>query len=295
MNTVAPRVSVGLPVYNGERFIKEALDSLLTQTFENFELVISDNGSTDATTEICNSYAAQDPRIRFYRSEQNRGGSWNFRRVFDLSTAEYFRWHSYDDLCAPQLLERCVEVLDRMPSVILCYPRTMVIDENGQVLQQYTDDLNLRSPSPYQRYKHYYHHYREGAQCNVQYGLMRRSILGQTPLIAPYVNSDINLIGELALRGEFFEIPENLFLRRDHPAVSMRAFPTARERIVWFDPAKKGHGGHPGWRMFAEQIRAVKRAPMSWGDRVRCYLLTGRYFTWLAQGSIRNMLRGVQT
>jgi hypothetical protein len=109
------------------------------------------------------------------------------------------------------------------------------------------------------------------------------------------VNSDINLIGELALRGEFYEIPEHLFFRREHPQASMRAFPTARERMSWFDPAKKGKGGHPGWRMFFEHIRSVTRVPMSWHDKARCYLLAGRYFTWLAQGSVRNMIRGVQT
>src|SRR5688572_10868700 len=97
-----PRVSIGLPVYNGENYLAEAIDSILAQTFEDFELIISDNASTDRTQEICEAYAAKDGRIRYYRSEVNKGSAWNFNRVFELARGEYFKWAAHDDYIAPE-------------------------------------------------------------------------------------------------------------------------------------------------------------------------------------------------
>src|SRR5512139_3267591 len=124
MNPDKPRVSIGVPVYNGENFLKDALDSLLAQTFKDFEIVIADNVSTDQTEEICRSYAAKDARIRYYRNETNIGAGPNHNRVFELSRGEYFKWVCHDDMCAPEFLERCIEVLDRDPSVVLCHAET---------------------------------------------------------------------------------------------------------------------------------------------------------------------------
>ena len=105
-----PRVSVGLPVYNGERFLAQAIDSVLQQTHSDLELVISDNASTDRTEEICRSYTTQDSRVRYFRSSANIGACRNFSRVFELSRAPYFKWACYDDICVPGFLEKCVAV-----------------------------------------------------------------------------------------------------------------------------------------------------------------------------------------
>ena len=105
-------VSVGLPVYNGARYLPAAIDSLLSQTFEDFELIISDNGSTDETERICRGYAARDPRVRYVRSDVNRGLLWNFRNVLELARAPRFKWMAHDDICAPEFLRRCMEELD---------------------------------------------------------------------------------------------------------------------------------------------------------------------------------------
>src|SRR5262245_31427219 len=116
-----PRVSLGLPVYNGEGFLRQALDSILAQTFEDFELIISDNSSTDSTPAICHDYKAADARIRYLRNESNRGVAWNHNRVFALSTGEYFKWCAADDLIAPEYLSACLGRLEAEPDAVLCY------------------------------------------------------------------------------------------------------------------------------------------------------------------------------
>lgn len=135
MNERAPRVSIGLPVYNGQDYLSQALDALLAQTYSDFELVISDNASMDDTEEICRQYAARDGRIRYHRSEENLGAAPNFNRAFELSRAEYFKWAAHDDLCGPEYLERTVAVLDGDASVVLCHVGTTETDESGTVVR----------------------------------------------------------------------------------------------------------------------------------------------------------------
>ena len=121
MSTI-PRVTVGLPVYNGARYLRDAVDSLLAQTMSDFELILADNASIDETPLICAEYAARDPRVRVVRNMNNIGASGNFNLVLDLARAPLFKWAAYDDLCEPALLEACVAWLDRDPDLLLAYP-----------------------------------------------------------------------------------------------------------------------------------------------------------------------------
>lgn len=275
-----PRVSVGMPVYNGDRFLQEALDSILAQTFRDFELIVSDNGSTDKTQEICRAYADRDHRIRYYRNEQNLGVAWNFNRVFELSTGKYFKWACHDDVCAPEFLKCCIEVLEHKPSVVLCYPKTITIDEHGKPIEHYPDALNLFFPTLYERYERFHARYRYGAKCNVLFGVIRASALRGTPLIGNYPSSDIILLAELALLGEYYEVPEYLFLRRDHAQTSVQAHNAFRKRIAWYDPAKKGKLHLTRWKWFFEHLAVIKRVQMTWDDRVRCYIQMAKWVTW---------------
>src|SRR3972149_8539793 len=97
MSKINPRVSVGLPVFNGEQFLRQALDSVLAQTYPGFELIISDNASTDRTQDICEAYATRDKRIQYYRQSKNVGGGRNYNFVFEVSNGEYFKWLAHDD------------------------------------------------------------------------------------------------------------------------------------------------------------------------------------------------------
>ena len=274
MSDDKPRVSIGLPVFNGENYLEETLDSILAQTYTNFELIISDNASTDRTEEICRAYAAKDRRIRYYRNEQNLGATWNFNRVFELSTGEYFKWAAHDDLCTPEYLERCVEILDHEPNVVLCYPKTKIINEHGEFVENYFDGFNLRSSKPHERFRDFFH---APGLCNPIMGLIRASALKRTPLIGNYAGADRILLGELALLGQFFEVPEYLFLRRGHPQRPLAAAVTDSEIAAWLDPAMRREILLPRWRRFFEYLRAIKRAPLSWSERVRCYMQVGRF------------------
>jgi glycosyltransferase involved in cell wall biosynthesis len=264
-----PRVSVGIPVFNGEQFLAEALDSILAQTFKDFEIVISDNGSTDRTELICCSYAARDPRIRYYRNDTNRGAAWNHNRVFELARGEYFKWQSHDDVCAPEFLEACVPVLDDNPGIVLCFTQTQIVDEGGRPLSKYHVPAMTRmdSPHPYQRFhgaicpKHW---------CFEVYGLGRTAVLRQTPLIASYTGSDRVLLADLALRGRFHEIRAYLFFNRDHPTRSLKTY-SIYTTGAWFDPKLKGRITCPHWRFLLECGRTVACSGLDTWERMRCY------------------------
>jgi glycosyltransferase involved in cell wall biosynthesis len=269
-----PLVSIGLPVFNGERYIEATLESILAQTFEDFELIISDNGSTDATEQICAQFAARDSRIHYHRHDENLGAAYNFNHVFSLARGVFFKWAAYDDLLAPSFLERCLDILDKNPAVVLAYPQTNRIDANGHFMEHYADDLDLRDPKTTGRFRKFL---ATPGHCHPVFGLIRADILRLTPLIGKYPGSDRNLIGEIALRGQISEIPEYLFYRRHHPDISFTIEKTQREIAEWFDPKTKNKLIFPHVRRFVEYFKSIHRVPMSWPDRVYCGVLVGRF------------------
>jgi glycosyltransferase involved in cell wall biosynthesis len=212
----SPRVSISLPVFNGENYLRAAIDSILAQTYRDFELIISDNASTDATQEICRNYVEKDQRVRYIRNAQNIGASANYNNAFRLSAAgEYFKWAAHDDLLTPTYLEMCVAALDREPDAVLAQPIVGVIDSNGTILRISDNDLELAGAGrPSDRFAAFA---KLPRTCWESFGLIRRDALARTALIGPYSFSDITLIAELALLGRFVLVPEVLFLNRDHP------------------------------------------------------------------------------
>lgn len=275
-----PRVSIGLPVYNGENYLEQTLDALLAQTYGHFELLIADNASTDKTETICREYMARDARIRYYRADENRGAIWNFNRVFTLASGEYFKWAAHDDLITPDFLHKCVAVLASDAGVVLCYTLATFIDVQGAPLGKYTLTFpHATSPRPQDRFRDMI---RFDHWCLPIFGVLRRSVLAKTRLFGNYNGSDRNLLAELSLLGRFHEIPEYLFLSRDHPQRSVRALPALHLRGEWFDPRRKVRRVFPHWRNYAEFIKTVRRAPLSPGTRLGCYWQLGLWFgrTW---------------
>ncbi len=115
---VVPIISIGMPVFNGAQFIQNALDSLLSQTVTDFELIISDNASTDETENICRKYAEQDSRIRYVRQPRNMGSAFNFKFVLDEARGEYFLWAACDDVRSPDFIEVNFRFLSEHPEFV---------------------------------------------------------------------------------------------------------------------------------------------------------------------------------
>ena len=266
-----PCVSIGLPIYNGEAFVEDAIKSILAQTFEDFELIISDNASTDKTQQICQAFVAQDPRIRYFRNATNIGASGNFNRVFELSKGQYFKWMAHDDMIAPDFLARCITVLECDPSIVLCFSMITIVDTCGMI-----EKSNFRNRLPHvgsdRSSERFGDLVLERHGCYHIWGLMRATVLAKTSLIGGYIGSDRGLLAELGLRGRFYEIPEDLFMLRNHKGRSCKALPFYL-RTAWFDTSKRGKRVLPNWRILLEYLKSVWRAPISLDERVRCYLL----------------------
>ena len=137
----APLVSVGLPVFNGERFLPASLASLMGQTFTDFELIISDNASTDRTPEICQDLARSDSRVRYFRQRVNIGAPANWNFVAREARGRFFKWCSDSDVCLPQLLESCSAELLKQPQAVLCAGRTGYVDENDNAVKMPENDI----------------------------------------------------------------------------------------------------------------------------------------------------------
>lgn len=270
------RLCIGLPVYNGENYLAQAIESLLAQTFTDFRFIISDNASTDHTEEICRSYSRRDSRIEYHPAAENRGAAWNFNHVAQLADTEYFQWATHDDLCAPEYTRRCIEVLDVNPRVVLCYSKSQIIDEHGTVLRTYDNLVRATAAMPSERFADVL---KNLALCHMQLGVIRHDILRATQLGA-YLASDYVLLAELALRGQFHEVDELLFFRRDHPERPARVYPSDADLAVWFDPANAGRIPTRHWTLLAHYLRTIARVPIPVSQKLRCLYLMARWSRW---------------
>jgi glycosyltransferase involved in cell wall biosynthesis len=276
-NQMPPRVSVGLPVFNGENFISQTIASILAQTFTDFELIISDNASTDRTEAICRNYVAQDPRIRYYRNDRNLGAAANFNRVFALASSEYFKWAAHDDALAPEYLSECVKGLDDNPSAVLCQTLIQRIGPAGEALSIYDSHLTgTASARPSERFAalvltiHL---------CTEVFGVIRREALNRTWLISAYGQADMTLLAELALVGPFVQIRQPLFLHRDHPGRFQQRFSGNRDEVLaWYGAKASARGLWSWWSYYCDLFRMVRRL-RSRSERLRCY---GHLLRWLS-------------
>lgn len=274
MRRKPPRISIGLPVYNGDAYLEQTIESLLNQEFQDFEIVIADNASTDRTPEICSRFIRQDDRIRYVRNERNLGAAANYNFTFSLARASLFKWAPHDDLYAPSYLRNCIEALESAgPRAVLCYPRTQLIDEHGTVTGEYADDMDNRASSPPLRLQRLLQH--RTSWCHPVVGVIRSEALRATRLIGGYSGSDQVLLAELALQGEFHEYPESLFLRRVHgglsPSLSENATPEARD--AWFETSRGRRIAVPSTKLLLEHARAIRRAELGRRERWACYRL----------------------
>lgn len=275
-----------MPMYNCEKFVARSIESLLAQTFGDFELVISDNASTDGGEEICRSYAARDPRIRYVRRETNIGGPGNFRYVFSLCRGEYHKWSTADDYWDPAFAARCIAVLDADPSVVLCYSKTKLIDADDALLEDYQDNLHLLDPSPRRRFNTLLSTI---GLCNAHLGVIRRSAMERTRLIGPQHASDVHFLAELTLFGKFFLLPEHLFFRRFHTQSSSWNRADVERQLAYYSPHRKDLRMHV-WRKVWLLGSAAWRAPIPFRERLGLTADVARMVAWERESLARELV-----
>jgi glycosyltransferase involved in cell wall biosynthesis len=287
--TSRTRVSIGMPVYNREKYVAAAIGAQLNQTYTDFELIITDNASTDCSEEICRAYAAKDPRVKYYRNLRNLGASENFRHCFELSGGEYFRWNPSDDLVSPNLLQRAVEVLDADPSIFVAYPRTKLIDSHGKAIGDFEERLHLMQERPSERWKGVMQNLRLG---NLLYGLSRANRLRKTGLVRSYSGGDLPLISEMSLYGKFFEIPDAFFYRRMHEEASS-ALKNSADVMAFYDPSKRHKLFLRNWVHLGARLKSVARAPIPLSQKLRIYGYEGRWVIWSRKEFLGELARAV--
>lgn len=266
--THLPLVTIGLPVYNSSRYIRQSIDSLLAQTYRDFTLIISDNASTDGTEAICRDYAAKDPRVQYSRNPVNIGNPGNFNRIFQLTKTKYLKWSTSDDFWAPTFLERAVEVMERDPSIALCYPKCFIVDAEGANETPYDDVLHLMQSDPGGRFLAVIDTIKLAHQ---HLGLIRMSNLARTHLLGAFVGSDINLLAELALHGKYYELPDRLFYRRFHKTSGSWKRGDEDHEAKYYLAATKPSIGRVKWRRHLRFFGAVSTAPLPLHAKTHLY------------------------
>jgi glycosyltransferase involved in cell wall biosynthesis len=282
--SAVPTLSVGLPVYNGADFVAEAIESILSQSFTDFELLIQDNASTDATEDICRSYAAIDARVHYVRNPQNVGAAPNYNLVFERARGRYFKWAAHDDVCMPDFFERCVEALERESAAVLCCGQTQLINDDGSSVSY---DIEQRCYvtrhgervgriDPLHRaegtrpFGRFWDVLVRTMRTFEIFGVIRADVLRKTHLHRSYYGSDKVLLAQLSLLGRFHLLPEVLLLRRCHRNQSSNLALTQKGNWI-------GGGKAPGWLILRLQkvipgyIEVVQGAPISLTDKVACY------------------------
>jgi len=271
-----PRVTIGLPVYNGEKYLAFAIESILAQSYRDFELIIADNSSIDNTQSICEKYSAQDKRIRYIRNPQNLGAAPNFNLTFGLAKSEYFKWAAYDDVIAIDYLARCVEVLDEHPNIVLCQTTVNVIDEHDAKGDTLRYEADVCAAQPHHRFRNIAL-IRSNTALPV-FGVIRSDVLEKTGLIGSYPSSDVVLLAELSLYGQFIELDEPLFFWRVHDMQSFRGeYAVERDRVTWFNTAMADSISLPKWQYLLGYLRAISEAPLSSQQRAYCYFQLSRW------------------
>lgn len=207
----SPRVSIGMAVFNGGTLLVFAIDSLLAQTFEDFELIITDNASTDETEERCRAYAQKDSRIVYIRRDKNYGANNNSHHALLQATGEYFMFAAHDDRWHPDFIASCVSVLDHNKTVVLAMPAVQFLTPEGThcnipypVLHTIGTGIRNRVAGIF----------RENNVGYSAYGLYRREALGKIAIAIDCYGGDVVILLQLMLLGDAAFISQKLFYYR---------------------------------------------------------------------------------
>ncbi len=263
------RVSIGLPVYNGENYLVTAVESVLNQSYSHWELVICDNASTDGTERLGRDFADNHRQISYYRQSENVGAAPNFNATFHHANGEFFQWLAHDDYLHPEWLARCVAALDSNPKAHLVYGQEMGIDGAGAIIGKRP---YLQPNSRATARERMYAILSNDRGSPAVFGLMRREILARTDLIGGYDASDQVLLVDMAMQGQIIELKDWLYFHREHAERSVNAYRDRHAANVWFATGNKGKKTYPEWQLMREYLRVIWRAPIPAGERRDCFV-----------------------
>jgi glycosyltransferase involved in cell wall biosynthesis len=285
-----PRLSIGMPIYNGAETIADSLDSLLAQTFTDFELIVSDNASTDNSVEIVQRYQRQDARIRLIRQPVNLGANGNFSAVVDAAQGTYFKWTTCSDLCSPHFLQASVDLLDRHPEVVLAAPTTLLFESDPAQHQAYDGDIEVRGNLPSERFVQLI---RKLKFNNAMNGVIRTSALRyQQPVIDHFLKADIVMVSCLALQGEFALVPDALFYRRMDPKTATILM-SVEDDIKHHYPVMSSKALFPTWRLYAGWCRAAWKTPVPAHERRTACRYLARMAIWERKEFLHDVISGL--
>jgi glycosyltransferase involved in cell wall biosynthesis len=312
MNT-PPRLSIGVPVYNGGTMFVDMVNSLLSQTFTDFEIIICDNCSTDNTPQIAEDLVNADRRVKYHRNSENIGAAPNYNRTFELaSKSTYFKWTAHDDIYAPTFLEKCIAALDAEPKAVVAYSLVDVIDETGEGLleqhaqyargckERFRDEQDrpgwimgpthlAESADPAERFSEFLN---SMIACFPIFGVMRKDVLHRTRLHKSYFGSDRTLLAELSLMGSFRQVDERLYVNRFHKTVSRLL--STKEQETWID--SKGISSIPAkWIQRRDLLSMPFTSGLSPVDAGRCFAVAAGHITRRSMGkAMRNAVHQVR-
>ena len=287
--TSTPRLTIGVPVYNGEDYIAEAIRSHLEQDFTDFELIVSDNCSDDSTPEIVKEFVEADSRVTYSRNTDNLGGPANFNRLFRLGQGELFRWAAADDRVEPGYLSKVVALMDDDPAAAIGHTEALLIDPSSEPMLKmdqgylggdgFLEAIRLTPPPGDERFRSTSPHNRIDAVINNNhrnfyiFGIMRRELMLQTRLHGLFYGGDRTLLVEMAMRGTFRKVPEQLFASRSHAKNSGR-------NGLNFEELKQ-HGAQD--MRFASQVMkgyvdAIRKANVGRADELKCLAVVAKKF-----------------
>jgi glycosyltransferase involved in cell wall biosynthesis len=270
-------VTICVPVYNGERFLAQCLDSLLSQTYQNFVLLISDNASTDRTAQICQRYVKADSRVRYHRNPVNIGMYGNNNRVLGLVRTPYVKLANADDFWAPTMLADAMDQMERDPALVLCHPRTVLVDEDGREIRRYDGPLHLMENDPAVRFRRVL---AEVGLVNQLMGVMRIDAVRSMLPFMPYPPADTVFLAELSLYGKIMELPSFQYFRRFHEECSSWDRKSDAHQIKWVSRAGTRRLHLATWKLHAGLVRRVLHSPLGLGAKLGLLRFLARRAAW---------------
>ncbi|MCB1757108.1 MAG: glycosyltransferase family 2 protein [Gammaproteobacteria bacterium] len=284
MASSQPLVSIGLPVYNGSNYIEKTIESILSQSYENFELIICDNASTDATASICERFVATDKRVSYFRQQKNLGASRNFNSTFEKASGKYFKWASHDDLLGPDNIRDCVEFLENHDDYVICWPHMDYIDENDNHLRnQSIVNLSMEGDSFVSRIHDLFNFQIAGDDVvPTIFALVRSSALANTRLWQRFTSSEEILMLELLMQGKVKQLEQTGLHFRIHNESAFHKNRTPAEREKWFDTEKHYVLQFPVWFLLVRYFNLVAHSRLDLWEKLRCYyqIIRRAVFLW---------------